>query len=232
MSTTVNLSIIILSRPNEPLLAQTRKSANFADEILVIEEEQITNFAQVRNQALTKAKHEWVLFLDSDEVISPDSVNEIKEIVNENRLDGVYLRRQDIFYNKPLRFGEAGRIKLLRMGKKSKMAWNRPVHEVVAIDGLVEESNIRLLHYAHSSIDEFINSVINYAYLEAKYRLDQKMSFSSFQMIFYPPAKFIFNYIIKLGFPDGWRGLCYAMVMSLHSLAVRVFQYELEQQKS
>ena len=46
------------------------------------------------------------------------------------------------------------------------------------------------------------------------------------QMIVYPIGKFINNFILELGFLDGWRGLIYAFIMSLHSLWVRVYWYE------
>ncbi|MBU0579071.1 glycosyltransferase family 2 protein [Patescibacteria group bacterium] len=232
MYTTVELSIIIITRPNDPLLAKAKKSAQFANEVLVIKKKSIADFALTRNQALKMAKHEWVLFLDSDEVISPTSVNEIKKIIAENKLDGVYINRQDIFYDKPLKFGESGAIKLLRMGKKSKITWHRPIHEVAKISGVVGKSNIKILHYAHLSLKEFCDSITNYAEREANFRYQQDQSFYLLQLVFYPWGKFIFNYIIRLGFLDGWRGLCYAIIMSLHSLAVRVFQYELEHAKS
>ena len=45
-------------------------------------------------------------------------------------------------------------------------------------------------------------------------------------------AKFVSNYWLKAGFLDGWRGLIYAVVMSIHSLAVRVFIYEQQQKNS
>ncbi|MBU0576851.1 glycosyltransferase family 2 protein [Patescibacteria group bacterium] len=232
MSITANLSIIIITRPDAPTLAQAKKSAQFANEVLVIKKESISDFAFVRNQALKKAKYEWVLFLDSDEIITAESVSEIRRIIVENKLDGVYINRQDVFYDKPLKFGEAGSTVLLRMGKKTKMKWQRPVHEIANIRGEVGKSNIKILHYAHSSLQAFCNSITNYAQLETNFRNQSNQSFYLCQLLFYPWGKFIYNYVIKLGFLDGWRGLSYAVMMSLHSLAVRVLQYELKHEKS
>ncbi len=42
---------------------------------------QIIDFSGVRNQMLAAAKHEWFLYIDSDEYLSPEAVTEIGEIV-------------------------------------------------------------------------------------------------------------------------------------------------------
>ena len=41
----------------------------------------IADFAGVRNQTLTAATHDWFLYLDSDEYLSPDVVEEIRAVV-------------------------------------------------------------------------------------------------------------------------------------------------------
>jgi glycosyltransferase involved in cell wall biosynthesis len=231
MSTT-NLSIIILTHRDDDRLKQALASADFADEVITIKNQNISDFALARNQATKKATHDWVLFLDSDEKIDPKSINEIKKIIKHNKVDGVIINRQDIFYGKTLKHGEAGNTQLLRMGKKNKISWHRPVHEVATIDGRVKKTKIELLHQAHSNLNEFVLSITKYAAIEAKYRHQQKMSFSYFQLLFFPLGKFIYNYLFKLGFMDGWRGFIYAIMMSLHSFAVRVHQYEIKSQKS
>ena len=63
------------------------------------------------------------------------------------------VKRQDVFYHQLINHGEAGRMRMLRMGKKSKMTWERPVHEVAKIDGVVGRSNIKIIHCAHSSLN-------------------------------------------------------------------------------
>jgi glycosyltransferase involved in cell wall biosynthesis len=228
MSSTVEISVIILFKQKDEKFQQALKSAQFAKEIITLKNNQITDFSQIRNQALKKATQKWVFFLDSDEVIAPKSVAEIKEIIQDDLADGVMICRQDVFYHQVIKHGEAGSIKLLRMGKRDKMSWQRPVHEVATISGTVEDSNIKIIHQAHSSLTSFITSVISYAGVEAKYRTSLNKNPSVLQLITFPIIKFIHNYLLKKGFLDGWRGLIYALIMSLHSFSVRVFQYELK----
>ena len=225
-STTTKLSVIILYQQEDRLLKQAVASAQFADQIITVKNKEIADFAKVRNQTLKKAKHEWVFFLDSDETINPNSIAEIKHIIQQNRVDGVMINRRDIFYNQPLHHGEARWTQLLRMGKKTTLTWERPVHEIARVDGLVQVSGIKIDHFAHPSLSEFINKIIQYSQIEANYRLKNKNPIRNTELITFPVGKFIYNYIFKLGCLDGWRGLSYALIMSLHSLSVRVLLYE------
>lgn len=233
MSTTkTQLSVIILSRPDDPQLEKAQRSVEFADQVLIIENSSITDFAQVRNQALSQVKHQWVLFVDSDEVLASSSIPMINNIIEKNQADGIWVKRSDVFYGQILKFGEAGQMKLLRLAKKNVMSWRRPVHEVAQVRGRVESSQIQLYHQAHHTVDDFIQRVTYYAQLEAQYRLQQGTDFSLLELVVWPWVKFFYNYVLRLGFLDGWPGLIYALMMSVHSLAVRVFIYELREKNT
>ncbi|MBT4124520.1 MAG: hypothetical protein HOE40_03755, partial [Candidatus Pacebacteria bacterium] len=142
--------------------------------------------------------------------------------------DGFFVQRNDVFYNKVLKFGETGGAQFLRMIRKEKAQYLRPIHESAEVPGITEHSTIQLNHYAHQDITEFIKDITHYSSLEAEYQKDSDLSELQLgvKTIVYPKAKFLHNYFIKLGFLDGWRGLVYAIAMSLHSLMVRVFSYE------
>jgi len=239
------LSVIIITNRADERFQAAVKSSLFADEVLVVTfgevkmpaleksvvkvihgGPKITDFGEARNQALTQALGNWVLFLDSDEVITPESVAEIQAIVQNDGLAGVYVQRRDIFYGQELKWGETGQAWFLRLAQKNKLQFERPVHEVAGVDGVRIQSSIRLLHYPHPTINEFWNSIAQYSQLEAQYRVDQGQKFSLLQLLFYPVGKFCLNFLIRLGILDGWRGLVYALMMTLHSLMVRVFVYE------
>ena len=226
------LSIIILTHRNDERFEKCLASAQFAQEIIVEKHENIVDFSQARNNALKKTTQPWVFFLDSDEVISDDSVRVIEEILSNNNLDGVFIKRKDIFYGKILEWGEVRNVWLLRMFKKGKAKFVRPVHEKAIVQGSVKKMPIIINHHAHLSVAGFIEDISKYSEIEAKFRLKKseknfKKNKIIIEMLIFPPAKFIFNFFLKLGFLDGWRGLIYAMTMSIHSIVVRIFLYEL-----
>jgi hypothetical protein len=71
--------------------------------------------------------------------------------------------------------------------------------------------------------------MIHYVEIETALRLQEGRGFSWGELLFLPLGKFLYNYVGLLGFLDGWRGLCYALVMSMHSLGIRLRLYEIAQ---
>ncbi|MBD3279809.1 MAG: glycosyltransferase [Candidatus Pacebacteria bacterium] len=229
------LSVIIITHRQDQRFYQAQKSAQFAQEVLIVKPTQpISDFAQVRNQALKQAQHNWVLFLDSDEIIDAQSIAQLKTLLTNPDVQAYTLKRTDVFLNQALTAGEAYQQHLIRLMKKQAAHFQYQVHEQAVVKGLVQTSNLQLWHYAHQSLADFWQKITYYAKLKAQELTKENFSKSKliWQLLTYPPAKFINNFFIKQGFRDRWRGLVYATMMSLHSLMVRIYLYELKKSPS
>ncbi len=247
--TKIPLTIILLTNRVDERFEQALASAQCAADVLVVAnhvedavqplhtqydfqiltwDEPITDFSLVRNTALTHAKYDWVLFLDSDEVIDPASLAELTQLVTTPTAAAYGIRRCDVFLGKELEYGEAGNQLVVRLGKRTALKFSGTVHEVADVAGLVKPSSIKILHYSHPSIHEFISKVALYADQVATERAAKPISFKRllFELIVYPPAKFIYGLIFQGGLVDGWHGVVYAACMSLHSTLVRIYLYE------
>jgi len=189
--------------------------------IIPIPDEPITDFAFIRNEALRLSTQEWVFFLDGDEVLQPFSTTKLQKTLQSTTANGFFCTRSDFFHGKQLHYGEAGRQKLIRLVRASKTRFTGKIHEVAEVTGRVEQSELLVYHFSHDTISEFIVDVTVYAS-----QLGNTQSFSLFELLVYPPAKFIYTYIFLLGFLDGYRGLSYALIMTLHSIIVRLTAYE------
>lgn len=75
-------AVIVCRSRREREFRRALKSVEFADEILVEERRGISDFAAARKEALKKARGEWVLFVDSDELISDALTSEIKSQIS------------------------------------------------------------------------------------------------------------------------------------------------------
>lgn len=195
----------------------------------------IADFSVARNSALAQISEPWVFWLDSDETLAPlENLNQLKQTLTDPKTIGVYLQRVDLFHGQVLRFGETGQLKLLRIHRVKTGIFINQVHEVFwpqAPTNNLKSLPIKLYHHSHNSISEFLTKISRYALIRAKERLAQKNHPSSWQLIWellwWPIGKFGYNYVWKQGYLDGYRGLVYAVMMSVHSSLVRIFALEL-----
>jgi glycosyltransferase involved in cell wall biosynthesis len=187
--------------------------------IITLNQPSLTDFAAARNVELKKAKTEWVLFVDSDEKITPALKQEITDICNltSNDYDAYYLRRLDTFLGRELRHGETDHAKFIRLARKDFGHWERPVHEVWVGTGKVGELKNPLLHHPHPTIASFLEKINRYSSLEAEYRFKEGKHSSLLKIWLYPLAKFKYNYFFRLGCLDGVPGIIMAGMMSFHS---------------
>jgi len=179
------------------------------------------DFAGQRNYALKQAKGDWVLFVDSDEVVTEELRQEILRVVEDPNFAGYYLKRTDYFYGKALIHGETASVRLLRLAKRDTGNWERPIHEVWNIAGPTATLATPLLHYPHSNVAQFLDEINWYSTLNAKLLFAQKKREPTWYIVVYPTSKFFVNYVWKLGFLDGMPGMIMAMMMSFHSFLTR-----------
>lgn len=243
------ITAVILVKDEDKLINECIGSLSFCDEILIIDDNSTddtikivdsltskkikvishnldNNFSQARNFGLQKARNEWVLFVDSDELISDALAYEISSVVHTAgqdvvNLNGFYIKRQDIMWRKKLKYGETGSIKLLRLARKSAGEWVGMVHEEWRIKGKVGTLINPIIHYPHPTVAEFLKKINFYSTLKAEELYLKKIKTNMLSLIMYPSSKLIINFVLRKGFLDGIPGLIYALLMSFHSFLVR-----------
>lgn len=239
----MKISAVVLTKNEEKNIGPCLESLAFCDEILVVDSDSLDktreiasrmgakvyqrqlsgDFSTLRNFGQSKARNDWVFFVDADERVN-DSLREeiIEQISTSGSLyDGFYLKRADFMWRKELLHGETRNLKLLRLAKKEKGEWIGKVHEVWKVKGNIGELKNRLLHYPHPAFTEFLEEIQVYTDLRASELYEKRVKTNWFEIVVYPAGKFFLNYIFKLGFLDGMPGLIFAIVMSLHSFLVR-----------
>lgn len=242
------ISAIILSRDSQDSIGRTLASLTWCDELIVIDDFSTDrtvdiakqykavvyerhlkdDFAAQRNFGLTKARGDWILYVDSDEVVSSELAREIQTSLEIDCV-GFYLKRTDWLFGKKLRHGETGRVRLLRLAKKNAGKWERTVHEVWNVSGMTGELANPIDHFPHQYVAQFISDVNHYSTLNARYLYSKNVGVSWWHILVYPKAKFFMDYVWYLGFLDGTAGAVVAIVMSFHSFLTRAKLYLLWQ---
>lgn len=217
--------IIVLDDFSEDRTLDVIKSLNYEKKIKVFKRKLENNFSEQRNYALSRAKTDWILFLDADERVTKDLREEINNILVEDKnnkmYSGFFIPRKDVLWGKMLNHGETGNTKLLRLGRRSAGSFVGEVHEEWLIDGTISSLKNYMLHYPHPTVSEFLKEINFYTTIRAKELFKKGVKVSVLDIILYPKMKFILNYFLKLGFLDGTPGLVSAILMSFHSFLVR-----------
>jgi len=236
------ISAVILTKDEEKNIEDCIKCLSFCDEVVVIDDNSSdktveiakrlgakvfvhpleNDFSQQRNFGLQKASGEWVLFIDADERVSKDLQKEILEIIKDDaHRSGYYIKRYDDMWGKFVKYGETGNIYFLRLARKNSGKWIGKVHETWVSIGKTAELKNPLYHYPHVTVEEFLKEINFYSTIRAEELFENKVKTNWIQIILYPNAKFLVNYVLKRGFLDGIPGLVFALLMSFHSFLVR-----------
>ncbi len=243
----MKLSAVVLTLNEEKDIGECLRSLKFCDEVLVIDSGSIDqtvkiatslgadvynhvfqDFSETRNFGLKKSKGDWVLFVDSDERV-PDPLKKeiIQTLARQNNYSGYYFKRDDFMFGKWLKHGETAYVRLLRLAKKDSGLWERSVHETWQVEGKTGEFKNALQHYSHPTIEEFVKKINYYSSFDAKEHFKGGKKSKWWHLATYPIAKFVQNYIFRLGFLDGKVGLVFATLMSFNSFLIRAKLWQL-----
>ena len=170
-------------------------------------------FGPQKQRAMDLAKNEWVLCLDADEELSPELLNEIKDLFlnSKNRENGYRIPRRSFHLGRWLRFGGWYPDYQTRLFSRSKMQWSEDkLHEFVkgSEAGYLKHD---ILHYPFESLADQVNTNNKYSTLGLISLEKKGKKIQLWHLLFKPWVKFIELYIFKQGIRDGIPGLIIAI---------------------
>jgi len=166
-------------------------------------------FAAAKNSALEKCSSDWVLFLDCDEVLTPELRMEIaSQVCLKADLNGYIVNRRSVYCNKIMKYSWQPDKKLRLVNRAANPVWiGGIVHESLIVEGKLGILQGELLHYSFASIEDHFNKTVKYAKLSSiDYELKGKAA--NFVNLFINPIfAFVNMYFFKRAFLDGKLGL-------------------------
>ena len=188
-------------------------------------EGEFIGFGPTKKLASTYAKHEWILSLDSDEIVTASFV----ETLQSKNLDPgtVYsIKRINFYKDIEIKHGWSNDILPRLYNRKKTNISDKMVHEGVMTEGLkVEYLDISLKHERYSSISEFIRKADHYSTLFAEQNVGKRKA-SPLKAIGNSSFTFIRKYFFKLGFLDGYPGLIMAYTNMIENFYKYMKLYE------
>ena len=115
----------------------------------------INDFSSARNFALSKCSGDWILYLDADEELNSNSVNELMDKIRNNNSGGIFCAVKNLGTN--ITSGSIFKYPRLFIND-SRLKFNGKVHEQI-IESLnknklqIIDSNIEIIHHGYA-IDE------------------------------------------------------------------------------
>lgn len=187
-------------------------------------------YAAQKNSAIEKANGDWILSLDADEEVEPSLVGEIQRIVGIIDKEwcqtpqasptvlspasatppcGYWIARKNLFLGRWIQHGGFWPDRKLRLFRRGLgQLKERLVHETVTIVGPASSLDGAVVHHAYPTLAGYIGHMNKYSSLAAEQAAKEgKRGFSFINIVLRPPATFIYNYFLRLGFLDGREGL-------------------------
>lgn len=171
------------------------------------------NYAQQRNAALDAIDTDWVFFVDADERGTPILADEIREVMATRAEVGWFVPRHNYIFGK-LTLGAGWypdyQLRLLRQGK---VRYERPVHEVGAMDGETGHLRHTLVHYNYQTADQFHAKQRAYSSYDASILKQEGIRPRPHNFILQPLRQFWWRYITLKGYQDGFHGFRLSLYM-------------------
>ncbi len=229
----VPLSLVVITRNAEAHLERCLNSVKFASDIVVLDcgsedntvaiaekhgarvfTEEWRGFGPQKRRATELAKYDWVLNLDADEALSPESQDELSGILGAAappHVDAFRFPRLSFHMNRWIRYGGWYPDWQIRLYDRRKANWtDAQIHEKVISDK-VGTLQAPIQHWVFNSLAHQIETNNRYSTLGAEELARKGKRFWLFHLIVKPKVKFLETYVWKLGFLDGLPGFIIAV---------------------
>lgn len=269
MSERIPVSVVVMTKNEERNLAKCLRSVERFDEVFVVDsgstdatcaiaaEHGATVVPFAWNGRYPKKKqwclerlpfaHDWVLYLDADEQLSPEAASEIAALLADGPdAAGYFAGYEYVFLGRALRHGHRvhklvlfdrrrGRF-LDRSDLDAENMWEVEGHYQPAIDGRVATLRGRIRHEDHDSLFHWFERHNRYSDWEAVLRRRNALALPDeaqprvrrvlkaifTRLPFRGVTSFAYGYLLRLGFLDGRAGFHYAIARSFYYWQVAV----------
>lgn len=249
------LSVVLAVRNEEENIARCLNSVkDIADEIIVVdeystdktkdiaeglgakvyEEEHHNIFHITKQKAMDKAKCDWILQLDADEVVTQELAKEISDLVkngkepgkpkdlflrhqklieerdgkigkNENGVVGYFIARKNMFLGRPLIHAGVYPDGVIRLVKNGKARFpQKSVHEQMEVDGKVSWLANDLEHYDSPTLKRYFTRLNRYTDLHASELKERRAPKNIFYFIYYSFFKSFYVFLKLFFFHKGF----------------------------
>lgn len=262
----MSISILLLTLNEEANLPACLASVAWSDDIVALDsysqdatvtiaeqagarvhQRVFDNFAGQRNHALDHIdfKHDWILHLDADEIVTPELRAEMLQAIDDDRFDAYRVPSKMMFFGQWLRYSGLYPSYQVRLGHRQRFRFKQVGHgqrEDLDPDRVGTLTH-PYLHYSFSKgLTDWFEKHNRYASDEARETLRllagrqgidwlglwssdptrrrRALKALSSRLPFRPSLRFLYMYVLRRGFLDGRAGLTYCRLLSIYEYLI------------
>ncbi|OGE32053.1 hypothetical protein A2631_02960 [Candidatus Daviesbacteria bacterium RIFCSPHIGHO2_01_FULL_44_29] len=247
------ISVLVIAKNEEKLLAKCLESVQWADEIIVIDDEStdqtkqialkyttkvytqaFNGFSEKRNFGLSKVAGDFLLCIDADERVLAPLKKEIVNLINNPTEDTAWqVSRRNIILGEEVKYSAFWPDRVIRLFKvKSLKNWQGEVHEQPVFEGSLGTLQNPLLHLTHRDIDSMVLKSLEWSNIDARLRLQaQHPPMSGWRFMRIMLTETWKQGVARRGFFNGTVGTIDALlqVFSLYLSFVKLWQLQRKQ---
>lgn len=246
------IAVSVIGHNEGKNIARCLESVKWVDEIIFVDCDSKDNTVETARNYTSKIFHrennpnlnvnkqfgieqcqdDWILYLDPDEVITEELKKEIlAKIGNDvSGVNGYLIPRKNFYFGRFLRFGGKYPDYQLRLFRKGFAEFPcKNVHEKISVDGKISRLKFEMIHYPYRDISDILKKSDFYTSRKAEYLFKQNKKQRLF--LLRPFVKFFRNFVLKLGFLDGFIGLVVAVMDAYNEFISLLKLKELQNKK-
>ena len=226
------LSVIVIAKNEEATIRKCLQSVSWADEIIVLDSGSTDNTVAIakeftghvystdwqgygiqKQRALSYAKGDWVLNIDSDEFVDDNLKEVLIRAMKEDKADAYRIPICMSFYGKKLRFSSSPN-RHIRLFKREGANYSSViVHEKILLPKAARIGQLKapILHHSYQDVSHLIYKINNYSSCSAKIRIDEHKYPSLIKTLLGSSWMFFRCYFVQFGFLDGREGFLFAI---------------------
>lgn len=248
----MKISAVIITFNEEQNIGRCIESlSGLADEVVVVDskstdhtkniaeglgarviEQDFLGYIEQKNFAITKASHPWILSLDADEALSSELKKSIQHLKEKDLGNDAYeFNRLSSYCGKWVRHCGWYPDKKTRLFKADAGAWGgKNPHDKFLLNQGMTLGFLKgdLLHYTFRTKEEHKTQIEKFTTIAAQAYYEKGIKSNGLKLLFSPIAKFVRNYILKLGFLDGATGwtICTASAKATYLKYVKLIEIQ------
>jgi len=258
------LSVVIPTRNVAPIIRRTLDALTWVDEVVIVDSfstdetaELVQSYPNVTffqwerpgvysiyakvNYGIDRARGEWVMRLDSDEVVSPELAQEIQALLAQDQIpcDGYSIPSRTYFFGKWIKYGVAYSTEGINNTDPGhgyrKCLWRRGmarypdhhVHEHLEVQGEWGYLTHHYDHFSHATVSQWIGKMNFYTDIDvARLSVDDPMfkRYHPLKTAVAAGKTFFDHYFRQKGYKDGMHGF---MLAALNAVYLLVFRFKM-----